>query len=69
MNATYWLLKYYEDQSSMVNQEPSGLHEEGMWFLNFHLQQFSIYNLGQKLKNRSIVWFEETHEIVIGCSL
>jgi len=43
----------------MANPEPSGLHEEGMWFLNFHLQQFSICNLGQKSKNRSIIWFGE----------
>jgi hypothetical protein len=43
----------------MVNIEPSGLHEEGMRFLNFHLQQFFVCNLGQKLENKSIVWFEE----------
>jgi len=40
-------------------QSPSGLHEEGMWFLNFHLQQFFVCNLGQKSKNRSIIWLEE----------
>jgi hypothetical protein len=43
----------------MVNPEPSYLHEEGLWFLSFHLQQSSICSLGQKLENRLVVCFEE----------